>query len=68
MTQSNEGDGPFDALSALRAGGHWVDLLTAEQKEIMRQLTEDEVAVLNRIKRRLDEVAPDVRGQDLKVL
>ncbi|MCW2876679.1 MAG: hypothetical protein JWQ95_779 [Sphaerisporangium sp.] len=58
----------FDALAALRASGHWVDLLTAEQKEVMQQLTEDEVDVLNRIKRRLDEVAPDVQGQEVKVM
>ncbi|KAB8194179.1 hypothetical protein FH608_018585 [Nonomuraea phyllanthi] len=58
----------FDALSALRAGGHWVDLLTAEQKEVMKELTEEEVTVLNRIKSRLDAVAPDVQGQDVKVL
>lgn len=47
----------FDALAALRQGGNPVDLLTAEQREVLAQLTEDEVAVLNSVKRRLDAVS-----------
>ena len=46
----------FDALTALRQGGNPVDLLTAEQQDVLAQLTEDEVAVLNSVKRRLDAV------------
>jgi hypothetical protein len=46
----------FDALTALRQGGNPVDLLTAEQRDVLAQLTEDEVAVLNSVKRRLDAV------------
>jgi len=61
---------PFDALAALRAAGTPVDLLTTEQREVFASLTEDEVAVLNSIKRRLDLIEePEVQGHDLpKVL
>jgi DNA-binding CsgD family transcriptional regulator len=47
----------FDALAALRQGGNPVDLLTAEQQDVLARLTEDEVAVLNSVKRRLDAVS-----------
>lgn len=47
----------FDALAALRQGGNPVDLLTAQQRDVLASLTEDEVAVLNSVKRRLDAVA-----------
>jgi DNA-binding CsgD family transcriptional regulator len=46
----------FDALTALRQGGNPVDLLTTEQRDVLAQLTEDEVAVLNSVKMRLDAV------------
>ena len=60
----------FDALAALRAAGNPVDLLSKEQREVFASLTEDEVAVLNSIKRRLDLIEdPEVEGHDLpKVL
>ena len=58
----------FDALSALREGGHWVDSLSTEQKRVLAELTEDEVDLLNRVKHRLDEAAPEVQGQELKLL
>ncbi|WP_214324516.1 aroma-sacti cluster domain-containing protein [Nonomuraea sediminis] len=58
----------FDALAALRGSGQWVDLLSAEQKQVLAQLSRAEVEVLVRLKRRLDEAAPDVQGQELKVL
>jgi hypothetical protein len=47
----------FDALGALRQAGNPVDLLTVEQRDVLAQLTEDEVDVLNSVKRRLDAVA-----------
>jgi hypothetical protein len=57
---------PFDALAALRAAGTPVDLLSSEQQEVFASLTEDEVAVLNSIKRRLDLIEePEVQGHDL---
>jgi hypothetical protein len=58
----------FDALEALRQSGHWVDLLSKRQRQVLAELTEDEVNLLNRIKLRLDEAAPDVQGQELKLL
>jgi hypothetical protein len=47
----------FDALSALRDAGNPVDLLTPGQLDVLASLTEDEVAVLNSVKRRLDAVS-----------
>ena len=59
----------FDSLAALRAAGNPVDLLRQEQREVFASLTEEEVAVLNRIKRRLDNLEePDVSGHDVKLL
>jgi hypothetical protein len=59
----------FDALAALRAAGNPVDLLPEEQREVLGQLTEEEVAVLNSIKLRLDAVSDnDVEGHDLKIV
>jgi hypothetical protein len=59
----------FDSLAALRAAGNPVDLLSKEQQEVFASLTEDEVAVLNSIKRRLDSVEEaDVMGHDVKML
>jgi hypothetical protein len=53
----------FDALAALREAGNPVDLLSAEQRAVFAQLTEEEVAILNSVKRRLDAVSdPDVEG------
>lgn len=58
----------FDALHALREAGHPVDLLAVEQRSVLSQLTELEVQVLNSIKGRLEAVAGEVEGQDLKLL
>lgn len=59
----------FDALSALRAGGNPVDLLTEEQRAVLGGLTEEEVSVLNSIKKRLDAASDiEVEGHDLKIV
>jgi hypothetical protein len=59
----------FDALSALRTAGNPVDLLTEEQRAVLGQLSEAEVAVLNSIKERLDAAADyEVEGHDLKIV
>ena len=47
----------FDALAALRQAGNPVELLTAEQQAVLSRLTEEEVAVLNSVKERLDAVS-----------
>lgn len=58
----------FDALATLRQGGNLVDLLTPEQQAVLAQLTEEEVAVLNSVKERLDAVSDaDVEGQSLTI-
>lgn len=50
----------FDALEALREAGNPVDQLSQAQREVFASLSEDEVEVLNSIKRRLDEIDEDV--------
>lgn len=60
---------PFDALAALRAAGNPVDQLSEAQREVFASLTEEEVEVLNSIKRRLDAVDDeDVSGHAIKML
>lgn len=61
---------PFDALAALRAAGNPVDQLSQAQREVFASLTEEEVEVLNSIKRRLDEIDEDVdvSAHDVKTL
>ncbi len=49
----------FDALAALRAAGNPIELLSREQQEIFASLTEEEVNLLNSIKRRLDALEDD---------
>lgn len=51
---------PFDALAALRAAGNPVDQLPEAHREVFASLTEEEVEVLNSIKRRLDAIDEDV--------
>ena len=58
----------FDALEALRQAGNPVDLVTPEQREVLAQLTETEVAVLNSVKKRLDTVSGgEVEAHDLTI-
>jgi hypothetical protein len=47
----------FDALAALRQAGSPVDLLTPEQRNVLAQLSEEEVNVLNSVRERLDAVS-----------
>jgi hypothetical protein len=43
-------------------------LLTPEQRDVLAQLTEEEVTVLNSVKERLDAVSDaDVEGQSLAI-
>jgi hypothetical protein len=59
----------FDALTALRQAGNPVDMLTLAQQEVLGQLTEEEVAVLNSVKARLDAVSGhDVEGHLTKII
>lgn len=58
----------YDSLSALRAAGHPVDVLTSAQQKVLADLDESEVAFLTRLRNRLDEAGPEVQGQELKVL
>ncbi|MBT2226697.1 MULTISPECIES: aroma-sacti cluster domain-containing protein [unclassified Nonomuraea] len=62
------GSGGFDALATLRAAGHPIDLLDERQRRVFAELTATEVAVLNSIKKRLDDHAGEVEGQELKLV
>jgi hypothetical protein len=53
----------FDALSALREAGSPVDLLSDEQRTVLGELSEAEVAVLVSVQERLRAVSDaDVEG------
>ncbi|ASW53574.1 hypothetical protein CIK06_04300 [Plantactinospora sp. KBS50] len=58
----------FDAITALSDAGQPVELLTVRQREALATLTEQEVAVLVDVQRRLHDASPDVEGQELKLL
>jgi hypothetical protein len=56
----------FDALSALREGGNPIDSLSEAQRDVLSHLTQEEVAVWNSIKARLDAAGGgEVEGQDV---
>ena len=58
----------FDALATLREAGNPVDLLTEDQRNVLAQLTEEEVAVLNSVKERLDAVSDvEVEGHSITI-
>ncbi len=53
----------FDALAGLRAAGNQIDLLDDAQRAVLAELSEEEVAMLNSIKSRVDAVSGEVVGQ-----
>lgn len=58
----------FDPLASLRQAGNPVDLLSDAQRDVLAQLTKDEVAVLNSVKRRLDAVSDaEVEGHSTAI-
>jgi hypothetical protein len=60
---------PFDALAALRSAGNPVDSLSEAQREVFASLSQEEVEVLNSIKRRLDALEEeDVSAHITKVM
>ncbi|MFF2348754.1 helix-turn-helix transcriptional regulator [Kitasatospora sp. NPDC058115] len=68
LASEKEGTMTFDALNALRQAGNPVDLLTLEQQDVLSRLTEDEVAVLNSVKQRLDAVSDaEVEGHSFVI-
>jgi hypothetical protein len=59
----------YDAMAALRAAGHPVDVLSENQRGILAGLSEAEVATLNSIKTRLDAAGnTEVEGQDVYIV
>jgi len=59
----------YDAMAALRAAGHPVDVLSENQRGILAGLSESEVATLNSIKTRLDAAGnTEVEGQDVYIV
>ncbi|MFI6502404.1 aroma-sacti cluster domain-containing protein [Nonomuraea typhae] len=62
------GTGAFDALAVLREAGHPIDLLDERHRRVFSELSEDEVTLLNSIKKRLDDVAGEVEAQELKLV
>ncbi|MFF7588521.1 helix-turn-helix transcriptional regulator [Kitasatospora purpeofusca] len=68
LASEKEGTMTFDALAALRQAGNPVDLLTLEQRDVLSRLSEDEVAVLNSVKQRLDAVSDaEVEGHSFVI-
>ncbi|MEO3813309.1 aroma-sacti cluster domain-containing protein [Sphaerisporangium sp. B11E5] len=59
---------PFDALTLLRDAGHPIELLSERQRQVFAELSPPEVELLNSIKTRLDAVAGEVEGQELKLV
>lgn len=58
----------FDALAALRDAGNPVDMLSPEQQDVLSGLTQEEVAVLNSVRERLDAVSDaDVEGHSTAI-
>ncbi len=70
MTDIDRTDGPRavfgppggDPLHVLASHGFVVSALTDEQRDVLRELSTEEVALLVDIKSRLDEVGPEVRA------
>jgi hypothetical protein len=58
----------FDALTALRNGGNPVDSLNESERGVLAQLSQEEVAVWNSIKSRLDAAGGgEVEGQHVYI-
>ena len=53
---------PRHTLADLETNGFEMRLLTTEQQEVLRNLTDDELALLVDIRARLDEVGPEVQA------
>ncbi|MEE1928285.1 aroma-sacti cluster domain-containing protein [Streptomyces sp. TRM 70351] len=53
---------PEETLTVLRGSGFPVDTLPAEQRAVLEDLTEEEIAVLVSVKDRLDAHAPEVQA------
>jgi hypothetical protein len=51
-----------DTMNRLEAAGFPVSRIPNEQRDVLSQLSEDEVRVLTSIKERLDSAGPDVEG------
>ena len=52
----------FDALAALRAAGNPIEELSPAQQDVLRGLSEAEVATLISVKSRIDAATGDVEG------
>jgi biotin operon repressor len=52
----------FDAITTLRDAGVQVDALNEKQREIVAGLSENEVATLTKLHRRMEEAGGDVEG------
>ena len=57
-----EPTGPPDPLGRLRAAGLPVDELSGEQRQVLTELADDELALLLAIKARLDALEPEVQA------
>jgi hypothetical protein len=52
----------FDSIGALRAAGVQVDVLNDAQRAVIADLSEQEVATLTSLHRRMEEVGTEVEG------
>lgn len=57
-----------DPLERLAAYGFPLDDLPAEQREVLKELSDEEVAVLLDVRMRLDEAGPDVVAHQMNAV
>ncbi|HEY1617151.1 MAG TPA: aroma-sacti cluster domain-containing protein [Streptosporangiaceae bacterium] len=59
----------YDPVAALRSAGHPIDVLSDGQRNVLSNLSQEEVATLNSIKTRMDAAGGgEVEGQHVFII